>query len=316
MIKKVIFGLVVLAGLGIYSACTSSDEPAAAGETVTVTFTTSFGDVAGSRADDGSTIDVLYYAVYSHKATAVAGGEAKTVTLTPTNVAGSTSTKNENGDFTLSVDLVKNQEYNVIFWAQNSNCEAYMLGNKLTTVTVDYTKQLTDAYYGQSGVVDTKSVTSTTVKLSRPFAQLNVNVSDAHAAQNLNFKITAASATVSEYADVLNLLSGEKTAASGSYTATATWENGMNAVEGSNNLISALIMPTGNVVTLDVKVNGGVPAEGGIALSIPNCPLNANYRTIVDGNWLTKSNSFTVELDGFDGTEVVDPNNPPTDTEN
>lgn len=303
---------MILAGLGIYSACTSNDEPTFAGETVTVTFTTSFVDVAGSRADDGSTIDVLHYAVYSHKATAVAGSDAKTVTLTPTNVTGSTTTKNDAGQFTLSVDLVKNQEYNVIFWAQNSACEAYILGEKLSTVTVDYTKKLTDAYYGQSGVVETKNVTSTTVQLSRPFAQLNINVSDALAAQNLNFKIKKAETTVSEYANVLNLLTGTKTVATGSYTATATWTEGLNAVAGSNNLISALILPTGNTVTLDIAVNGGVPAEGGIALSIPNCPLNANYRTNVDGNWLTKSNSFTVTLDDFTGTENVDPNNPPT----
>lgn len=296
---------MALAGVAIYTACTSDDEPQAGGETVTVTFTTSFGDVAAGRAGEATAVDVLHYAVYSHKSTPVEGSNEEIVTLTATNVAGSTTTKNEEGQFTLSVDLVKNQEYNVIFWAQNSTCEAYTLGYKLSSVTVDYTKALTDAYYGQSGVIETKGVTSAIVTLSRPFAQLNVNVSDAYEAQQLNFKISQASATVSEYANVLNLIDGTKTAAQGSYTATATWIGGLNAVAGSNNLISALILPTGNTVTLDIAVNGGVPAEGGIALNIPNCPLNANYRTNVDGNWLTKSNSFTVKLDGFDGTEDV-----------
>lgn len=290
--KKLFLGMMLLAGMLVNTACSSSDEPQS-GETVAVNLTAALADVAGSRAT-GDNVDVLYYAVY----TSSKAQDGVTEVLTATAVTGSTTSKNSSGNFTLTLDLVKNQTYRVIFWAQNSTCEAYTRGDKLETVTVDYTKELTDAFTGKSELINTDATVSANVTLTRPFAQLNVNVSDAYKAAQLGYTINSASVTVSEYANVLNLLDGTKTAATGSYTATA----GALTVTGdaSHSLISKLILPTGN----DVTVNAGVNSNN-IAIEIPNCPLKANYRTNIDGNWLTSSNSFTVTLGDFAGNNDV-----------
>lgn len=292
--KKLFFGVMMLAGIGmlVNTACSSSDEPQS-GETVAVNLTAALADVAGSRAT-GDNVDVLYYAVYT---SSKAQDGVKEV-FTATEVTGSTTSKNSSGNFTLTLDLVKDQTYRVIFWAQNSACEAYIRGDKLEAVTVNYAKELTDAFYGQSGVIKPENVASHTVILTRPFAQLNVNVRDAYKAAQLGYTINSASVTVSEYANVLNLLTGATTTATGSYTATA----GALTIDGdaSHSLISKLILPTGNDVTVKAGVN-----SNNIDIEIPNCPLKANYRTNIDGNWLTSSNSFTVTLGDFAGSNDV-----------
>lgn len=284
MIKSNILGVMLMFGLIICQSCTSNEEPASMGETVNVTVTAMLEEMENNSRAEKATVDMLYYAVYVHSSTVI--NEPTILDLTPTRICGSTQTKNDEGQFTLSVDLVKNQKYNIVFWAQGSTCDGFIRGENLRTVKVDYTKDVTDAFYGQTGVIDTKNTKTATVILSRPFALLNVCASDAYEYAQSN-KITKAEATVSEYADELNLLDGTKNTVNEPCKITSIWENGLVVNEGSNNLVSAFILPTGNDVTLTVKVNGG-RAEGGEELSVPNCPLNANYKTNIDGNWLMK----------------------------
>lgn len=284
MIKNNILGVMLMMGLMICQSCTSNEEPTAMGETVNVTITAMLEDMENNSRAESATVDMLYYAVYVHSSTVI--NEPTILDLTPTRICGHTQAKNEEGQFTLSLDLVKDQKYNIVFWAQKSTCDGFTRDENLRTVKVDYTKDITDAFYGQTGVLDTKNTRTATVILSRPFALLNVCASDAYEYAQTQ-KITKAEATVSEYADELNLLDGTKNIVNASCTVTTIWENGLVVNEGSNNLISAFILPTGNDVTLSVKVNGG-KAEGGVELNVPNCPLNANYKTNIDGNWLMK----------------------------
>lgn len=315
--KKLFLGVMMLAGMMTHTACTSSDEPQASGETVTVNLTAAIDNAATARATDNA-VDVLHYAIYTSRKAA----DGVTEELTATAVSGSTTAKNKEGNFTLTVDLVKNQSYRIVFWAQNQNCQAYTLGNQLATVTVDYSKEITDAYFGKSDIINVTQPISESVTLSRPMAQLNINASDVLEADRLGYKITKAEVTVSEYANVINLLTGATTKAvntSGEplvWSASAQWTDGYtsNSENSTDNLISKLILPTGNNVTVNVKLNGGVAADGGIAIEVPNVPLKANFRTNIDGNWLTVGGSeFTVTLGNYgDSTTTIDPNDPTT----
>lgn len=315
--KKLFLGGMMLAGLLMNTACSSSDEPQASGETVTVNLTAAINNAATARTTDNA-VNVLHYAIYTSRKAA----NGVTEELTATKVSGNTTAKNEWGNFTLTVDLVKNQSYRIVFWAQNENCQAYTLGNQLETVTVDYSKEITDAYFGKSDIINVTQPISESVTLSRPMAQLNINASDVLEAAQLGYKITKAEVTVSEYANVIYLLTGSTTIAENTdgeplvWSASAEWADGYtpNNENNTDNLISKLILPTGNNVTVNAKINGGVAADGGIAIEVPNVPLKANYRTNIDGNWLTVGgNGFTVTLDNYgDDTTTIDPNNPTT----
>ena len=82
----------------------------------------------------------------------------------------------------ISLQLIKDQTYQLVFWGQNQNNKAYSFENDC--ITVDYSNYIEggfskmeemDAFYAIKEVtVETKSIKEPeTIKLSRPFAQLN-----------------------------------------------------------------------------------------------------------------------------------------------
>ena len=166
--KSTIKYLMMLVLAAFASSCEKTDEPTE--ETVTVNITASLLGMENSRSEEnvieGVVPDILHYAVYK-------ANESKIGSRT--NVIGSVSTKNTAGDFTLDLRLVKNQRYMIVFWAQSENCNAYIISEDKSVVIIDYTKELTDAYCGQSEIFNATVGAAVNVSLTRPFAQLNIS---------------------------------------------------------------------------------------------------------------------------------------------
>ena len=255
--------MLVLAAFA--SSCEKTDEPTE--ETVTVNITASLLGMENSRSEEnvieGVVPDILHYAVYK-------ANESKIGSRT--NVIGSVSTKNTAGDFTLDLRLVKNQRYMIVFWAQelkDSSCDPYNRiydENYHFVVQVDYTKKLTDAYCGQSEIFYATAGTAVNVTLTRPFAQLNIKGEEGEG----NELVDKVNLTVSKCAKEINLVT----------MVTMSFEEVnmvVNSSQGTDNIISQLILPTGEDVTIGVELlKEGTPI---LSASIPHCPLNANYRT-------------------------------------
>lgn len=130
--KSTVFTLAAL----FTAACSSDSEPMApdspAEEKVNVSFSISAANEAVGRADTGMPdIDRLVCAVYDIRGN-----------LLPefgTNPEGQIVLDVESFPIDLNLTLVKNQQYNVVAWAQNSECEAYDTSD-LSDITVDYSK--------------------------------------------------------------------------------------------------------------------------------------------------------------------------------
>ena len=201
--------LITLACVAIVSSCTSEDivDSKSADEDVTVNLllTTESEDGTMTRAmSDGKKVDKLYYAIFTE------AGDTVIPKATVNNAEGLTS---ETG-FPMTLTLAKGRSYKAVFWAQNSQSEAYTVSDGMV-VDVDYSKACNDdnndAFYGVSSLFAT-SGESVKVTLRRPFAQLNVAAYPfdwEYINDHLNFEVTKSCVRVRNVAHSVNLLTGE-----------------------------------------------------------------------------------------------------------
>ena len=216
MNKKLFFGMFEAAGMLLATSCSNDElDVVQSGNEAQVTFSLGLEGGIATRAaiSDGTGAKKLVYAVYKLNADG---------TPVLQNVVGS----NNEGQFvdteafdgglteTVSVTLAKGQTYQVAFWAQNPNCNAYTTTD-LTNVEVSYNQatnnnDVRDAFF--KTVEFTVSGNQTIdVELKRPFAQINVGVykTDWEAAVKSGIEIEKSSVVIKDAATSINLLTGE-----------------------------------------------------------------------------------------------------------
>lgn len=134
---------------------------------VELTFTFDMDDMPETKAiSDGGKVDMLMYAIFN---------ESDELIVRRCSKFGVAGLKG-GSEFAMTVTLAKGHNYKAVFWAQNSECQAYAVSDSMT-VKVNYDGQANDdfrdAYYGVSepfGIDDS----SVSVVLRRPFAQVNM----------------------------------------------------------------------------------------------------------------------------------------------
>lgn len=153
---------------------------------------------------DGKSADKLYYAIFTADGKLVQRKAAKL------NATGMTS----KDGMTMSLTIPIGENYKAVFWAQNSETEAYTVTDDMQ-VTVNYSlpcnDEKRDAFYGVSDVFST-SDPQVKVTLKRPFAQLNagafpldwIHIKDFH-----KFEITKSCLRVRDVPHSINLFTGE-----------------------------------------------------------------------------------------------------------
>ena len=225
---------------------------------------------------------------------------------------------------TVELQLVANQQYKVIFYANNSGSEfsKYESG----VVTVDYTKMNVNStkddafinkkeYNGAENQVFTADGNAKTVYLTRPFAQVNIGTDDLDneavkkILASVSTEFTVSSGLFTQYS-VLDegTVSGQY---AGTYTATtgAPEVNTDFPVDGYSNLLSVyLLVPEAkDVINAEyaINLNG---SKGSInTLNLSGMPVQMNYRTNVYGSLLTTQNAFNVIIEpAFEGTNNIE----------
>lgn len=196
-------------------------------EEVTVTFSVSPEQTFGTRANantigQGSNINRLVCAVYD-----VEGNLLRRLG------------NNDNGQivmdgitFSASVSvplrLVRGQEYKVVFWAQDRECQAYRTDD-LSKVVIDYNEMQCnddkcDAFC-KAEVFTASADETKAVVLRRPFAQLNIGMTKDEFA-TLDFDISKSQITLGPVAAILNVV-----------------ENSVNPVDGSIEQVTFVSAP-------------------------------------------------------------------------
>ena len=285
---------IAAAALLVTSCNDEMDNGLKTGDDGTVTFTAQLPSEMGTRAfADGLTAKHLQYAVYE-------AGQS-----TPLKVFGDETTvmgeaEMNNLKQTVSLKLTTGKTYDVIFWADATTDSPYTFNPASQEVSVDYSKvnnnsDNCDAFFKKE-TITVSGNQSVDVKLTRPFAQVNIGTDDFDAAKASGLEVTQTEVVAKAFA-TLNLATGEVAdEADRTFTMKAipTASDGEFPVAGGYKYLSMDYQLVGaDKATVDVAFNYGGPQNR----TFTNVPVQRNYRTNIYGSLLTNTTDFNVVIE-------------------
>lgn len=285
---------IAAAALLVTSCNDEMDNGLKTGDEGTVTFTAQLPSEMGTRAfADGLTAKHLQYAVYE-------AGQS-----TPLKVFGDETTvvgeaEMNNLKQTVSLKLTSGKSYDVIFWADATTDSPYTFNPTSQEVSVDYSKvnnnsDNCDAFFKKE-TITVSGNQSVDVKLTRPFAQVNIGTDDFDAAKASGLEVTQTEVVAKAFA-TLNLATGKVSdEADRTFTMKAipTASDGEFPVAGGYKYLSMDYLLVGaDKAIVDVAFNYGGPQSR----TFTNVPVQRNYRTNIYGSLLTNTTDFNVVIE-------------------
>ena len=264
------------------------------GQTVDVTFTAALpGEMATKAIGDGQTAKTLYVSVYEND-------DAKTK-LDLDKTATFTDLKTQ-----VTFSLVKGKTYNFVFWAQAAEGAPYDVTD-LKNIKISYegaeaNDEKRDAFYATRKELKVNGALTETIKLYRPFAQVNFGTADYDAAVAAGVEPVKSVFTATDVATVFDTFEAEGKEAKDVVTFTESALPGETLVTKAGDykwMTMNYILPMGKQ---DAKHISNVTAEfipeTGITVkaSSPQTPVQNNYRTNILGNLLTSQVIFNIEI--------------------
>ena len=307
------------------ASCSNDDIPQMSDNGLT-TFTVELPATLSSRSfGDGKTANYLFAAIYGSDGKLLFsnfgdGKNADSMTIVNFNDAAKPMAS-------LTVPLVKDADYQVVFWAQSyankDTGSPYEFDPDTRSITVDYSKidvntDDADAFYGQLSFKS--SGASHPVTLKRPFGQLNIGTDDLTAAANAGMTVTKAGVTVTGVANTLNLFNGN-ISSSEDFSSTQTFA--MQNLPAPAEAFPVSGTPAYDYLTMGYFLVGEKTATKGLLDSVQlfvngrtstakfaqydNIPMQGNFRTNIYGSLLTNKEQFSVTIDPAFGTPDIDP---------
>lgn len=264
------------------------------GQMVDVTFTAALpGEMATKALGDGQTAKALYVSVYEND-------DAKTK-LELDKTATFTDLKTQ-----VTFSLVKGKTYNFVFWAQAAEGAPYDVTD-LKNIKISYegaeaNDEKRDAFYATRKELKVNGALTETIKLYRPFAQVNFGTADYEAAVAAGVEPVKSVFTATDVATVFDTFEAEGKEAKDVVTFTESALPGETLVTKAGDykwMTMNYILPMGKQ---DAKHISNVTAEfipeTGITVkaSSPQTPVQNNYRTNILGNLLTSQVIFNIEI--------------------
>mgnify|MGYP000693785143 CR=1 FL=1 len=264
------------------------------GQMVDVTFTAALpGEMATKALGDGQTAKNLYVSVYENDAD-------KTHLRDLDKTATFTDLKTQ-----VKFSLVKGKTYNFVFWAQAEGAPydvTDLKSIKVKNYTTGANDEKRDAFYATRKELKVNGALTETIKLYRPFAQVNFATADYADAMKAGFNPAVSSFTASEAAKTFDTFAEEgKDKVEVSLTETEIPADVLKTLDGKTytRLAMNYLIPVGkqgeshNIdVAATFKANNGEA----VTVSAPNAPVQNNYRTNILGNLLTSQVIFNVEI--------------------
>ena len=271
------------------------------GQMVDVTFTAALpGEMATKALGDGQTAKTLHVSVYENDAEKTHLGDLdKTATFTDLKTQ-------------VTFSLVKGKTYNFVFWAQAEGATCYNIDD-LKNIKISYegavaNDETRDAFYATRKELKVNGALTETIKLYRPFAQVNFGTADLFDAAAAGFIPAQSAFTATDVANVFDTFKAEGKV-EGPATDKVTFAKAeipgggetLVTKDGTKYLWMTMnyILPVGKQgekhisnVTAEFIPESGDP----ITASAPQAPVQNNYRTNILGNLLTSQVIFNVEI--------------------
>ncbi len=264
------------------------------GQTVDVTFTAALpGEMATKAIGDGQTAKKLYVSVYEND-------DAKTkLDLDKTATFSDLKTQ-------VTFSLVKGKTYNFVFWAQAAEGAPYDVTD-LKNIKISYegaeaNDEKRDAFYATRKELKVNGALTETIKLYRPFAQVNFGTADYDAAVAAGMEPVKSVFTATDVATVFDTFEAEGKVAKDvvTFTESALPDETLITKAGDYKWMTMnYILPMGKQNAKHISnVTAEFIPETGITVkaSSPQTPVQNNYRTNILGNLLTSQVIFNIEI--------------------
>lgn len=262
------------------------------------------GGISTKAIADGTTAKELWYQVFDKDGNVIAGlGKTKHESLL------------SDRQTSVSMQLVKDQTYNIVFWAQSEGQTCYKFDD-LSQITVDYAaakanEESRDAFLAVKNITVNGPINETVV-MKRPFAQLNIGTADAAIAAKAGVVIKTSKVEMKGLPNVLNTIKGttdgavDVTFADNAVPFTEVLS--VNGKEYTYLAMNYILAPAEGKEISDVKATFTAEGKDPVSLSAFSVPFQRNYRTNIIGNILTNSADFNVIVvpDFEDGDKVYD----------
>ncbi len=290
--KKFLYSFLAVGALAGLASC-ASDEPMVRDNDGRVSFAINLPTMGTRAFGDTPECDQLTYTVYDEDGNVVIED-----TTVPAFGPGVTQDN-------VTLQLVKNQSYRIVFYANNS--KSTFAEYKAGSITVNYenlqvNNEQDDAFFRSYPF--TVDGTEQVVKLYRPFAQVNIGTDDLdapavkHIISNLKTTLTVTQGLYGE----MNLKDSTLVETSAVtdptvFSVTGAAENTDFPVSGYSNLLSVyMLVPTGqNMIDATcVMDNNGKEIN---TLNLASTPVQLNYRTNIYGTLLTTQQPFNVIIE-------------------
>ena len=313
--KRILKSLAAVALVALTASCSKEQPVAPPSGEAAVEFTVAAPELMTKAIADGKTVDKVACEVYNADGKLITNAEiSKTIAMS-------------GGKATFAVRLVTGQTYSFLFWAYKDGAP-YTLDAAGKKVTVDYAgasnAENRDAFYAYVADKKITSSVNETVTLTRPFAQVNFGVTkaDIDAAANSGIVVKKSSVKVSGLATELNLTDGSVSGtAEASFTVAALPDEELTVGGTAYGYVAMNYVLVGKDAKSLSDVELKLYKEDGTEIntvSVPNVPLQGNYRTNILGNLFTSDVQLNVvvnpgfsepdyEKEVWDGSTVNEP---------
>ena len=302
--KKILLITAALAGLFAAASCQKEEIGAVAPGTGNVTFTIQTPQDPVTRATtigDGENVDIVYYEIYKAE-----NGHVNSLDGEKPLVDGTVEMSGKKA--TLSLNLLEDQDYVALFWAQVTPKQQgvqYYDVTDLRNVEVKYDGVMSNdearaAFYGKLPFNTTNDV-NTEVKLVRPFAQLNIGHTLNGLVLGYDVDIKRSEVTVTSPAKFFNVNTAEAHTLTDNPVTFALAANPDEELKANNAVYEYAAMNyflvvgnTGSVdVVFDIETDKGTVSDKVVA----QVPVKMNFRTNLLGNLLTRETKIEIVVD-------------------
>ena len=305
--KKIIYLATALAAMVLAGSCQKENlESTQASQTVT--YTVQVPDAIATKAigNDHAGVTKLIYEVYR---------EADLSDPSKSPIYEGTETVNADGTATFALEFVKNQNFTVLFWAQNPDVDVYETSDlrKVTLRTaLTANNESMQVFAGSDKVVNCMSAVQGNVELVRPIAQINIGTSEESLTIGNTSSSTAITFDKSDFkvkglSTVYNVATKEVGADKSEFTYSETQVPTTTEFEVNNVTYKYVAM---NYVGFASEAGANVDvvfnintSEGNVTHEVSNVPVKPNYRTNIVGNLITASADYNVSIDNVWSTE-------------
>lgn len=312
--KHIFKSILTLAAVALLSGCARelNESRTGFGDSIPVSFKLTTDGVTTKAFSDGLSADGLLVGLYNKQGEGDAATYTYLADLSVTSFTGEKAVPVSGKAAVFETNLVRGQNYVLVFWAQKASSTAYTVdfANKNLTVSTegDANDESRDAFYKvfETGVISETNFQFSNITLTRPFAQINVLApnEDVTAAALSKVLFSKSAMTVKKAPKTMNLLTG----AVGDFTATYTYsgsaitETAFGSYSDTHTYI-AMNYVLGDTekklydVAIDVYSTVNGTEQSPIHFDVNSAPAQRNYRTNIIGNVFTLDTQFNIIID-------------------